>query len=73
MIDSGASEAVASHDKFPSYPLEETTASGTTYSSAAEKEAEQILNVGQKYVQVVMHAETKAGPRSRCAKDSNKA
>ena len=53
MIDSGASETVASQDKFPSYPLVETTASGTTYSSAAAKEAEQIVNVGQKYVQVV--------------------
>ena len=53
MIDCGASETVASHDKFPSYPLEETTASGTTYLSAAEKEAEQIANVGQKYFQVV--------------------
>jgi hypothetical protein len=53
MIDSGASETVASADKFPSYPLEATTASGTTYSSAAEKQAEAIVNVGQKYVQVV--------------------
>ena len=53
MIDSGASETVASQDKFSSYPLVETTASGTTYSSAAEKDVEQIINVGQKYVQVV--------------------
>jgi hypothetical protein len=53
MIDSGASETVASMDKFPSYPLELTTASGTTYSSAAEKQAEDIVNMGQKYVQVV--------------------
>ena len=53
MIDSGASETVASQDKFASYPLEETTASGTTYSSAAEKQAEDIVNLGQKYVQVV--------------------
>ena len=53
MIDSVASETVAYHDKFPSYPLEETTASGTTYSSAAGKDAAQIVNVDQKYVQVV--------------------
>ena len=52
MIDSGASETVASMDKFPAYPLEDTTASGTTYSSAAEKQAEAIVNMGQKYVQV---------------------
>ena len=53
MIDSGASETVASMDKFPSYSLEETTASGTTYSSAAEKQAEAIMNMGQKYVETV--------------------
>ncbi len=50
MIDSGAGEKVASQDKFPTYPMIETTASGTTYSSAAEKEAEHIVNMGQKYV-----------------------
>ena len=50
MIDSGASETVASEDKFESYPLEATTASGTTYSSAAEKQAEDIVNLGQKHV-----------------------
>ena len=53
MIDSGASETVASQDKFPSYPLVETTASGTTYTSAAKKQAEDIVNIGQKYVLVV--------------------
>ena len=53
MIDSGASETVASMDKFPSYPLEDTTASGTTYSSAAEKQAEAIVNMGQKFVEAV--------------------
>jgi hypothetical protein len=53
MIDSGASETVASMDKFQSYPLETTTASGTTYSSAAEKQAEDIVNMGQKFIQVV--------------------
>ena len=50
MIDSGSSETVASQDKFPSHPLADAAASGTTYSSAAAKEAEQIVNVGQKYV-----------------------
>ncbi len=35
----------------PSYPLEETTASGTTFSAAVKK-AEDIVNIGQKYVQV---------------------
>ena len=53
MIDSGASETVASQDKFATYPRIETTASGTTYSSAAEKQAEDIVNMGQKYVLVV--------------------
>jgi hypothetical protein len=51
MIDSGASETVASEDKFPTYQLVRTTASGTTYSSAASQ-AEDIVNVGQKYVKV---------------------
>ena len=80
MIDSGSSETVASHDKFPSYPLEKTTASGTTFSLAAEKEAEQIINVGQKYVQVVdargnenwAKIQMCKGFGSRCAKDSDK-
>ncbi len=53
MIDSGASETVASQVKFTSYRLEETTASGTTSSSAAEKQAEDIVNIGQKRVLVV--------------------
>jgi hypothetical protein len=53
MVDSGPSETVASQDKFPSYPMMETTASGTTYSSAVEKQAEDIVNLGQKYAQVV--------------------
>ena len=40
MIDSGASETVASEDKFGTYPLEKTMATGTTYSSAAAKQSE---------------------------------
>ena len=53
MVDSGASETVASHDRFPSYPVVGTTASGTTYSSAAENQSEDIVNVGEKFVEVV--------------------
>ncbi len=68
MIDSGASETVASQDKFPSYEMVETTATGTTYSSVAEKQAESIVNMGQKYVQVDTREATRAGPSSRCAK-----
>ena len=52
MIDSGASETVASEDIFGTYPLEKTTATGTTYSSAAAKQSEDIVNLGQTYVQV---------------------
>ena len=51
MVDSGASETVAPHDKFPSYELIETTASGITYSSAAESQAEDIVNMGEKFVE----------------------
>ena len=41
------------HDEyFESYPVEKTT-SGTTYSSPARKQAEDIVNVGQSYVRVV--------------------
>jgi len=47
MIDSGASETVASEDRFPSYDLVKTTASGITYSSAAESQAEDITNIGE--------------------------
>ena len=52
MIDSGASETVASEGMFDTYPLEKTTATGTTYSSAAAKQSEEIVNLGQTYVQV---------------------
>ena len=45
-VDSGASETAASHDKLPSYDLTKTAASGITYSSAAESQAEDIANVG---------------------------
>ena len=37
MIDSGASETVASEDKFGTYPLEKTTASGTTILISSRK------------------------------------
>lgn len=53
MIDSGASETVASSDSFADYPLVQTAASGTTYTSAAAIAAEEITNVGEKYIQVV--------------------
>ena len=52
-IDAGASEIVASVEKFESYPIEKTTASGTTYSSVAGKQAEDNVNVGQRYIRVV--------------------
>ena len=51
-IDSGASDEVASVEKFESYPIEKTTASGTTYSSAAGNQAEAIDNAGQRYIRV---------------------
>lgn len=53
MVDSGASETVASADHFSGYPLVQTTASGTTYSPAAANAAEEITNVGDKYIRVV--------------------
>jgi len=53
MIDSGASETVASEDRFPSYDLVKTTASGITYSSAAESQAEDITNIGEQFVETV--------------------
>ena len=52
-IDSGANETVASVEKCESHPVEKTTASDTTYSSAAGKKAEDIVNVGQGYIRVV--------------------
>ena len=53
MIDSGANETVVSHDRSPSYDLIKTTASGITYSSAAESQAEDIANVGEQFVETV--------------------
>ena len=50
MIDSGASETAASVVKFESYPIEKTRASGRTYSSQAGKQAEDVVNVGQRYI-----------------------
>ena len=52
IIDSGASETGAPVEKFESYPVEKTTASGTTYSSAAGHQAEEIVNV-DRYTRVV--------------------
>ena len=40
-------------EKFESYPIQNATASGTTFSSAAGKQAEDIVNVGQRYIRVV--------------------
>ena len=53
----GASDTVASAERFESYPIEKTTASGTTFSSAVGKQAEVIVNVGLRYIGV------------RCAED----
>ena len=53
MIDSGASETVASEDRFPSCELVKTTASGITYSPAAESQAEDIINIGEQFVETV--------------------
>ena len=50
---SGESQTVASVEKFESYPNVKTTASGTTYSSAAGKQARDIVKGGQRYVRVV--------------------
>ena len=52
MIDSGASDTAASVEKFESYPIDKTTAPGTAYSSAAGKQAEDIVIVGQRYIRV---------------------
>ena len=72
MIDSGASETEASVEKFELYPIEKTAASGTTYSSAAGKQAEDIVNVCQRYIRVVDDHGPGVGPSSRCAEDSAK-
>ena len=53
MIDSGGTETLVSVVKFESYPIEQATASGTTYSSAPGKQEEEIVNVDQRYVRVV--------------------
>ena len=53
MIGSGASETVASVEKFESYPIEKTPAPGTTHSSAAGKQTEDIVNAGQRYIGAV--------------------
>ena len=38
MINPGASETVASEERFESYPIEKTTASGTTYQQLGSKQ-----------------------------------
>ena len=53
MIDSGASETVASLDKFPMYKSAMTTATGTTYASAADKQSGDIVNIGEKVVETI--------------------
>ena len=53
MIDSGASETVAPAECFESYDLVKTTASGTTYASAAAGDGNEIVNIGEKFVEVV--------------------
>ena len=45
MIDSGATVTVVLVEKFESYPIEQATTSCTTYSSAAGKQEEEIVNV----------------------------
>ena len=52
MIDSGASETVASETEFGGYPLQKTTATGVTYAGAAEQRNE-ITNVGEKCVETI--------------------
>ena len=75
-VDSGASDEVASVEKLESYPIEKTTASGTTYSSAVGKQAEEIVNVGQRYIRRrSLHGELGQVPdvqRSRSRQDPGK-
>lgn len=52
MNDAGASETVASIDRFADYPLIQTTAFGTTSPTAASTSVD-ITNVWEKYIQVV--------------------
>ena len=68
-IDSGASGTVASVDKFGSYPVETTTASDTTYASAAGKQAEDIVNVVRGTFESSTITARRSGPSSRCAED----
>ena len=52
MIDPG-SDLINIPDKFESYPMKKTLAGGTTYSSAAGKQAEHIVDVGPKCIRDV--------------------
>ena len=70
VIDSGVTETAASVEKFESYPIEKTTAPSTTYSSAAENQAEDTVYVGQRSTFESPTITTRrVGPRSRCAED----
>jgi hypothetical protein len=51
MVDSGASETVASSDRFEAYELIMTNAVGTKYSSASEA-GTAIVNKGEKVIEV---------------------
>ena len=73
MIYPVASKTVASVEKSESYSIETSTASGTTYSSAAGKQAEDSVDVGQRYIRVVDEHGTRVGPSCKCAGDSIKA
>lgn len=53
MMDSGASETVASVEHFEGYPLTRTTAFGTSYSPASAGPKEDIVNVGEKFIETV--------------------
>ena len=68
MIDCGASETAASVERFESYPIEKTSTPSTTYLSAAGKQAENIVNVGQKHVRVVVDDGTESWTKFQMCK-----
>lgn len=53
MIDSGASEAMVSSDRFADYMLAQTSAPDTAYTSAAAGTPDEIIHAGEKYTFVV--------------------
>ena len=64
-------KTVASVEKFESYPFEKTTAPGTTYSSAGGKQAEDTVNVGQRYIRAVDgHGQVPGMHRTRPRQDA---